>query len=372
MWMEFHREIYGNPANPREAAVMKRLDSNAESDGKPLGGGQQHPITVGDVCFVIIGQITGRGYEAARYQPSGGMVINSPTGDPEIARAVREIWASADPTETVYHSLLVDHCSRGVRSQDYTKDTVGRASYLQTNSVMRLLYYFPRETAPIVAARLRSLDVRKTGPGGGSVHTPAELDQFLKREETNGVDTTEYIRAVNWCRIPEVRRELEAMFRRTGDPDVLVLTAKAVPSNEWPLVQNRFAELLRKQPRQERGWYGDGYNALVALRECGGRKALPLYRAYIKTGGAQRRFSVCEALRYTSGDWDRELLYPLLNDRRPADGYEYSVDEKRRSSIRVCDQAAEVIALHRKDLHFAMKGPYSELDRQIKELKRAH
>jgi hypothetical protein len=365
MSMEFHREVYGNIANPREAPVLRWIESTQKSHERPLAGSaQQHTITVGDVCFVIIGQITGRGYQAARYQPSGGMVINSPTGDPEIARAVREIWSGGDPTKTVFHSLIIDHSSRGVRANDYMKDTVGRASYLQTNAAMRLLCYFPREAAPIVATRLRSLDVRRTGPSAGIGSTGGELDRYVQREDSNGVTTTDYLRAVNWCRLPQIRRELALMFRRTEDVDILLLTASALDVSEWALVKRKITAMLHRPSEV------DDERPLVVLYHTGGARALPIYRKCLRTNRLADRFTICAAIRQTRGEWDRELLYPLLNDKRGTLGYAYNLDENHRLPIRVCDCAAEVIAFHRRDVHFVMEGSYANLDRQIAVIKR--
>jgi hypothetical protein len=37
-----------------------------------------YTVKVGDVCFALIGQIVGRQLLPIRYQPTGGMIINSP------------------------------------------------------------------------------------------------------------------------------------------------------------------------------------------------------------------------------------------------------------------------------------------------------
>src|SRR5690242_19434020 len=79
--MGLTNELCGNPANPVEARVLgpdvvwvweksrssKRLDS--------------YTVKVGDLCLVAIGEIVGRGYHAARFQPTNVLYINSPTED---------------------------------------------------------------------------------------------------------------------------------------------------------------------------------------------------------------------------------------------------------------------------------------------------
>lgn len=39
---------------------------------------RDHAVTVGDCCFVILGQIVHRSYEAVRYEPSGVTIVSSP------------------------------------------------------------------------------------------------------------------------------------------------------------------------------------------------------------------------------------------------------------------------------------------------------
>src|SRR5262249_40746055 len=84
------------------------------------------------------------------------------------------------------------------------------ASILQIGAAMRLLYYFPRETAPLIAQRLRSLDV-----SNGS-----ESDAWLKREERNHVHTDWFIKAVSWCKAPAIQKALDEIAKRTDDPEI--------------------------------------------------------------------------------------------------------------------------------------------------------
>src|SRR6266446_5322149 len=42
----------------------------------------RYTVKVADVCFVLIGQIVNRSLLAVRYQPSGGLVVNSPIEAP--------------------------------------------------------------------------------------------------------------------------------------------------------------------------------------------------------------------------------------------------------------------------------------------------
>ena len=67
----------------------------------------RYTVKVADVCFVLIGQIVNRSLLAVRYQPSGGLVVNSPIEAPVLAEKVRKDWGNAD-AETLRQSLLED------------------------------------------------------------------------------------------------------------------------------------------------------------------------------------------------------------------------------------------------------------------------
>ena len=366
-WMGFSAEAGYNPAIPRERKAVAALPADEHSLGEARNS---HAVTVGDVCFVAIGQITGRGYEAVRYQPTGGLVVNSPTETPQLAKAVREIWSGDNPTKLLLNTLLTDYSMRGVHDgTSFDHWSIGEG--YQSAAAMRLLYYFPRETAPLIARRLRGLHVQAVHGGVDSVSTPRQLELWARREVSNGVRTDYFLKAVAWCREPEVQSALVSLFQRTDDPDLLLASLTAVPQTEWALIRDRFAPALARTPRAEDGWYGDGYKLLVALYQRGGERARPLFRQYLRRASAQRCASVCEALRETRGEWDHEFLLPLLRDKRPTT-YSHPLRqgaEQPRRPIRVCDQAALVLAAHLKDARFEIVGSDAEMDRKIARLR---
>jgi len=109
---------------------------------------------------------------------------------------------------------------------------------------------------------------------------------------------------------------------------------------------------------------------LLGVRSVNSRP--PLFKEYLRNGNAQRCFSVCKILRDSSGEWDKELLVPLLSDRRPSNGYTHAVKpnaNEPRLPIRVCDAAAETICAHRKDLTFEIVGLGEDLDQQIHRIQ---
>jgi len=71
----------------------------------------QYTLRVGDLCYVIVGQIVNRKLNAVRYQPTACLVINSPIETPELAEVVRKDWAGLTHEEHK-KSLLADAADR--------------------------------------------------------------------------------------------------------------------------------------------------------------------------------------------------------------------------------------------------------------------
>lgn len=51
-----------------------------------------YTVRVGDLCYALIGQVVGRYLSAVRYQPTVGLVVNSPLESKRILRAIRRDW----------------------------------------------------------------------------------------------------------------------------------------------------------------------------------------------------------------------------------------------------------------------------------------
>ena len=96
-------------------------------------------MKVGDVCYVLIGQIVNRRLLAVRYQPSAGLVVNSPIEAPVLVERVRNDWGNAD-VEVLRESLLEDiHATnhpKRITPAEYTRRFVNPA-------LQRLRFYFP-------------------------------------------------------------------------------------------------------------------------------------------------------------------------------------------------------------------------------------
>ena len=99
----------------------------------------RYTLKIGDVCFVLIGQIVNRRFLAVRYQPSAGLVVNSPLEAPVLVERVRSDWGQGD-AEVLRAALLEDiHATnqpKQISRDQYTKRFVDPA-------LARLRLYFP-------------------------------------------------------------------------------------------------------------------------------------------------------------------------------------------------------------------------------------
>ncbi len=204
----YGRDLDGNYLNAIERRVLSKARQEDEATGRPDESIVCfRTVRVGDLCFVAIGQIVGRPYNSidntVGFLPD---TFSSPAEVKLLRDRLRDIWNSDDPTKRLMDSLLLDYATEAVISKGESLDTSDLASTYQIESSLRLLYYFPKETAPLIAARLQALDVKA-----------AKGDDWTKREVKNGVDTLEFIRSLSWCKEPRIQEALVGISKRTND-----------------------------------------------------------------------------------------------------------------------------------------------------------
>jgi hypothetical protein len=203
-----------NPLNPAEKRVLlKRLRKPALAWEAVRIKSAPYIIKVGDVCLVIVGEIVGRpSYQCVHYLMLQQAIIASPTHDAELRADVRSIWRSKDPAKGLFDSLLRDYATEGIFN-GISLDGWGDGSELQKAAATRLLYWYPKESASFIGARLRSLDVADAW-GVDEKHG-------IRREVRNGVDTADFIRAVQWSKEAAVQDALRDIAKRTNDPQII-------------------------------------------------------------------------------------------------------------------------------------------------------
>ena len=356
MW--YGRQIATNAAQPREQRVME-AHPDVFPPGRDFGGGvddniDEHAITRGDVCFLVIGQIVNRGYQPTCYQPTACRVINSPTHDPELATIVREIWTSDDPARMLFESLVTDLHTRG------------SAAPYQTGAAMRLLYYFPDESRDLVVRRIDAFDVRwlRDADDGWAA--------WEAQRETNGdVRAADFIKAVAFSDDPAITAAILRVIKRTDDPSVLSeCLSEAVAAADPDLVRRRMADIVAAPPPAEQGPFGGEYHTLRAAATLFPDASRPLFERYLGHGTLPCRRAVIHALANPKATvpWATDFLELLLDDRTDT-GWEYGPDYDRKP-IRVCDEAAQTLTAHVEGATFEMEGETSNLDRQIENIRR--
>ena len=134
MWMSFADEYDYNRGLRKGARTGVNKDTF----------GQDHPsshtITVGDLCFVAPGQIANRNFNATRYQPSGGLVVSSPTYSRRLCAVVRADFEGL--TEKTHRDLLV---------QDFLAPDFEER---RNGACRRLAFYYPKALEPLVLKQL--------------------------------------------------------------------------------------------------------------------------------------------------------------------------------------------------------------------------
>lgn len=125
MWIEFSDEYDFNQ--------LTRQTAPAGVNRREFGSGKKHPnehaITVGDLCFVALGQIVNRHFAATRYQPTGGLIVSSPTYSAALRNVILEDW-----------STLSSNSLKKLLIEDFLKPD---HEYRRTGAYLRLALYYP-------------------------------------------------------------------------------------------------------------------------------------------------------------------------------------------------------------------------------------
>jgi hypothetical protein len=154
-------------------AQNDEYDVNRRTTAPPAGVNRddqaQNPapyvVTVGDLCFVALGQIVNRSFAAVRYQPTGGLIVNSPSASPALRHAVRAEWGSL--TRASLRASLV----RDFREPDWEGRRVG--------AMIRLAYYERDALKPLLDAELArpTYDVSDVDAFARSLYPAATADR---------------------------------------------------------------------------------------------------------------------------------------------------------------------------------------------------
>ncbi len=139
--MRFGSMTYNDEYDPRYPGDPARTPGNVNTRGqRSLGSsdaGDTYTVKIGDLCYVILGQIVYRNLVAVRYQGTACAVINSPVQNPALAAAARQDWAGLTVAE---HRASLEH--------DLLAGDNPRQQFGHLGALDRLTFYFP-DTANI-------------------------------------------------------------------------------------------------------------------------------------------------------------------------------------------------------------------------------
>jgi ankyrin repeat protein len=108
--------------------------------GEAGGDLNEYTVTVGDLCFVALGEIVNRRFSAMYYQPTACFVINSPTHSVRLRQAITKEWSGL--TAELHKASLI---------RDFLEpDSEDR----RQGACLRLGYYYPDALEPVVLKQL--------------------------------------------------------------------------------------------------------------------------------------------------------------------------------------------------------------------------
>lgn len=210
--MAFDEVLHGNPANPTERFTLhlNRFPYSAsirpEDQSRVAPDIESYRIKVGDVCFIIIGNIVGRQYEclSSPHVKSFGVLVCSPVHRRAIRKRVRDIWCTKHPRQKVLESLVLDFSTRGVL-QTATLDYWDIGSDFQIESTKRLLYYYPDIAVPLIVQRIKNLQTS---------------EDYVADCVRNGLRSDDFVDAIAWSDNGDIKAAL-ADLARTAKEDNL-------------------------------------------------------------------------------------------------------------------------------------------------------
>ena len=135
MWMGWNDEYDYN----RRTRTEEPKGVNREAFGENRHP-KSHQITVGDLCFVALGQIVNRNFTATRYQPTGGLIVSSPTYSMALLNVVRQDYRGM--TDNEHRKQLID---------DFTHPD---HELRRNGAAMRLALYYPEILDDLVIKQL--------------------------------------------------------------------------------------------------------------------------------------------------------------------------------------------------------------------------
>lgn len=317
---------------PREAEMilkaMAALPAEPPKRDRAWGHLDKYTVTVGDACYLALGQIVNRGYAPSQYQPTAITCLSSTKHDKQLVADVRTRWRVKDIDREVFETLMLDFLYRDDRG-----------------AAVRLGFYYPKQAEPLL---LDSLRKAVAGAGG---------------EEDKDYEITRKVEAYAAIPIPNVRAACWAFARDAQSVYHFLAGLAAAPKTDDPLIVRRLEAFfdvafaghqdLLKRYEMEAVWR-------EALKRFGNAEFLrKQFERAAKVDEEETRISVCESI---PGEWAKDLLAPFLKDTRKLTRWS--------DGTRMCDLAAAAIKHADQSLHFDADAETAARDQQIEVLYR--
>ena len=322
-------------ATAPEQEKLKTILPDGDDLGRLAKGISEYIVTVGDLCFVAIGMITNRAYNAVRYQPTACIVVNSPTTTPEIARAVRSLWQATPMTDALRRHLAADfQADRNLRS----------------GAAVRWLYYFPDDALPAIKTALKA--------------DPSDAD---------------LVAAAAWHADPALRNMIRALALAAKDSRVVARATPAFASSADPDRRMELTTLLKCWKSDSDDPYLSAFEAIVRqlLRDHPAQAAEVIRMALKNADDAARRALVRAAPGVPVPPAAVKELAPLLAITREGVG-DYLIEGpgaiKYPSSRdylqhRLCDNAWVLVSRVLGDQTAVCTGDRDAMNRRIASLR---
>jgi hypothetical protein len=144
-------QLFTQEYDPRHHGSPQSLCDRGIFCGKQRSFVKPYAVKIGDVCFVLVGQIVNRQLNAVRYQPTGLLLVNSPVETPALAKRVRADWSGIGE-QGVKNALLADLSATPGRPRPGGGRAAAELTFVQTGALRRLRFYFPGAYAALSGA----------------------------------------------------------------------------------------------------------------------------------------------------------------------------------------------------------------------------
>jgi hypothetical protein len=211
--MAFDVWTHGNPANPTENRILQ-LNRNGYSpsirhkDEFSLPEDlESYRVKVGDVAYVIIGQIVGRNYICLGrpHFKSLGVLVVSPVRSKKLRKQIQNIWKTENTKQKLLESLLLDFSTRGILQWD-SLDFWSIGNDFQIESTKRLLYYYPDVAVPLLVQRIEQLQAS---------------DDSMADCVHNGLRSEEFVDSIAWSNNETIKKALAKLAKNAKENDLI-------------------------------------------------------------------------------------------------------------------------------------------------------